>query len=202
VRSGLSLPMQRGGRIRPRLAQPGPYWLGIWSRSPVSMGQAVDRCLPLRPQPIISARDKVEISPIAEHLKLLANLLLDVSVFRIKPAQSGFESVDIVELEFIFADALNALHDLNQPPPCLHSFLAEEQGFLPLVENGFLWLRRPISDEEDFSGFGDLIQQNIAADPSRPAGSGCQRFLSWMISRTKKCFGTTKRFVTANCFRS
>jgi hypothetical protein len=74
----------------------------------------------------MSTRDKVEKSSVTEHLELLSNLLPDVSVIRIKPAQGSFERIDIIELKFAPSDALNTLHDLDQPTARVNSLIPKE----------------------------------------------------------------------------
>jgi len=61
---------------------------------------------------------------IPQHLKLLADFLLDVSVVGIELAQSAFERVDVVEFEFWLSNQFDAFHDFYQPAPSLDSFIA------------------------------------------------------------------------------
>jgi len=61
---------------------------------------------------------------ISQHLKLLADFLLHMSVVRIELAQATFEGVDIVELELGFADQFDAFHNFYQPALRLQSFFS------------------------------------------------------------------------------
>ena len=72
---------------------------------------------------------------IAQHLKLLANLLLHTMVVRVDAAQTSFKCIHIVQCELMLADVLNALHDFDQPAPAARRFIPKEQRLLPFFEH-------------------------------------------------------------------
>ena len=78
------------------------------------------------------ARGEVEISVIAEDLKLLTNFLFYVPVVRVELTQLWFKSVNIVQIEFAFANRLDAVHDFDEPASRFSAFIPKEKRSLPL----------------------------------------------------------------------
>jgi hypothetical protein len=90
-----------------------------------------------------------------------------VSIVRIEIAQRAFESVDVLKLEFRPADGLHAFHDLDQPASRIRRFVAQEARLAPLSEHFVLRLNLAVANDEDFARWGNLAEQDVAADSTR-----------------------------------
>src|SRR5260370_25763344 len=93
----------------------------------------------------------------------------------IELAQCALESIDIVQLKFLFADRIHAIHDFYEPAPCLKALVSKKERSLPLREHTLFGLRLPIADEEDFSRLRNLVQKDVAADPAGAPCRHCKR---------------------------
>src|SRR5580700_872315 len=65
---------------------------------------------PLRPQPIVSARDEIEIAAVSQILELLTNFWFHIPVAGVNSAQSILKRIYIFDLELRFPEVLDALH--------------------------------------------------------------------------------------------
>jgi hypothetical protein len=125
-------------------------------------------------------------------LKLLANLLFDMSVLGIDLAKPAFKRIDIIKRELVFSNQFYAFHDLDKPASRLDALIAKKECSLPLRKHIFFWLELTITNEEDFSGCGDLIQKNVAADPAGASRSISQRFPLFYDLANKEMLGNNK----------
>src|SRR6476660_1583964 len=82
-------------------------------------------------QTIITPRDELDKSAVAQILKLLPYLGFDVLVAGIEIAEMPFESVDLIKCEVAFPELLHAFHDIEQPAAGLRRFAPEKQRLLP-----------------------------------------------------------------------
>src|SRR5262249_49646019 len=64
---------------------------------------------------IVAARNKLNISAIAQILKLLPNFWSNVLVARIEVAKVALEGVDLIEREIALAERLDAFHHVEKP---------------------------------------------------------------------------------------
>src|SRR5437016_1360847 len=67
---------------------------------------------------IASTRNEIQVTAISQVLELLANLRLNILIAGIKTAQVSLECVNIINVEFMFADRFDAFHHFNQPASC------------------------------------------------------------------------------------
>src|SRR5262245_19437903 len=96
-----------------------------------------------------------------------------MAIVGVKRAQSGFVGVHIIELEFLSANRLDTVHDLDKPAASRQTFVAEKQRSLPLRKDQVLRDELAVAHEMDFSRCGNLVQENVAADPvGAPCGRG------------------------------
>src|SRR3984893_14551110 len=124
-------------------------------------------------QTIISPRDEINKSAIAQILKLLAYLGFDVLIAGIKFAQVPFEGVNLVQREVAFPKRLHALHDVEQPATRLRRFVPEEKRLLPFRKDEFLGANETVLHDMNLAGLGDAAEQDIRPDPARaPCGKG------------------------------
>jgi uncharacterized protein YndB with AHSA1/START domain len=126
-------------------------------------------------QTIITPRHKLEVATIAQHLELLTDLLPYVPVVGIEVAQDALIGVNVVEPELVLSDCFDAFHHLDEPASCFDTFLSQEQRPPPLREHSFLGLNLTVSNNEDFSGLRDAVEQDVAACPACPTRSGSKR---------------------------
>src|SRR5262249_2629128 len=139
---------------------------------------SADSNLILRPQAIVPTRNEIEISTVAKHLELLPNLLFHMPILRINATQSVFKGIDAVEIEFTFSDQLDAFHHFYQPSPGFYTFITKEERLAPLFDDFSPVLQLTVPDEEYLPRFGNLAQEDIAADPSSSSCRGRQGFTS------------------------
>src|ERR1700737_3795401 len=92
----------------------------------------------LRSQTIISPRDEINKSAIAQILKLLSIFGFDVLVTGIEITEMPFEGVNLVKRELAFPKRLHALHDVEQPATRLRRFIPQEKRLLPFRKDEFL----------------------------------------------------------------
>jgi hypothetical protein len=85
----------------------------------------------------------------------------------------AFKRVNVTEGEFTRADCFNAFHDFDEPASVFRRFLTKEERPLPTSKDSFFWLRLAVSNERYFSRIGNLLEQDIAADPARALCCGC-----------------------------
>src|SRR5215469_6748687 len=93
-------------------------------------------------------------------------------VLRVYATEPVFERIDAIKIEFAFADQFHALHDLYEPSPRFNAFVTQKERHSPLMENLAFVLRLTFSNKEYLARFGNLIQEDVAADPP---GSPCSR---------------------------
>src|ERR1700738_5636038 len=134
----------------------GPY--------PLAAGASVEVEKPghaslLGSQTIISPRDEINKSAIAQILKLLAYLGFDVLIAGIKFAQMPFEGVNLVQREVAFPKRLRALHDVEQPRRRLRRFIPEEKCLLPFRKDEFLGAKEDILHDVNRAGLGHAAEQ-------------------------------------------
>src|SRR5437773_1408476 len=128
-----------------------------------------------RSQTIISPRNEINKSAIAQILKLLAYLGPDVLVAWIKFAQMPLESVDLVKREIAFAQRLHTFHDVEQPAARLRRFTSEKKRSLPFRKHEFLGADEAVLHDMNLAGFRDPAEQDIRPDPACTTGSDGER---------------------------
>jgi hypothetical protein len=108
-------------------------------------------------------------------LELLTDFLPHVPIIGIDLAQDVFERIDIVESKLLSTDCFDTSHNLDQPASGVRALISEEQGPSPLGDNQVLRLRLAILDNNDLARGRNLVQQNVAADPTSSASSRRKR---------------------------
>src|SRR5690242_14011377 len=86
----------------------------------------------------MAARDELNITPITQILKLLANLRPDVLVAGIEIAEMPLEPIDFFQREITLAERLDALHHVKEPAARLQRFASQEERLLPFLKNQIL----------------------------------------------------------------
>ena len=71
----------------------------------------------------MAARHELDKSTVAQILKLLAYLGLDVLIAGIEVAKMPLESIDLFKGEITFAERLHAFHHVEQPAAGLRRFV-------------------------------------------------------------------------------
>src|SRR5713226_3684819 len=113
----------------------GPY--------PFAAGTSVEIQKPghaslLRSQTVISTRDKINKSAVAQILKLLTYLGFDVLVAGIEITEMPLKSVDLVQREVAFPERLHTMHDVEQPAARFQRFTSEKKRSLPFRKHKLL----------------------------------------------------------------
>jgi hypothetical protein len=126
-------------------------------------------------QAIITTRNEIYKSTIAQKLKLLTYLGFDVLVAGIEIAEMAFEGVDLFNREITLAERLHAFHHIEQPAARLPRFTSEEKRSLPVRKDQFLRANETVLDDMNLAGLRHAAEQDIRADPARASRSGGQR---------------------------
>src|ERR1700688_820135 len=113
----------------------------------------------LRSQAIVTTRHEIDKSAVAQILKLLTYLGVDVLVAGIEIAKMPFECVDFLKREFPLAERFHALHDIEQPAARLRRFVPEEERPLPVGEDSFLRTNDAFLYDMNLAGLGNAAEQ-------------------------------------------
>src|ERR1700680_3966985 len=111
-------------------------------------------------QAIITTRDELDKSAIAQILELLTYLGFDVLVAGIKTAKMPFESVNLVEGEVTFAERFHTFHDVEQPAARLRRFISKEKCSLPFCKDNLLGPNEAVVHDMNLAGFRDAAEQD------------------------------------------
>src|SRR5258708_37021523 len=128
-----------------------------------------------RSQTIISSRNEINKSAVAQILKLLPYLRFDVLVAGIEITEMPLESVDLVERKLVLAERLDTVHDGEQPAARLRRFASQEKRLLPFRKDAFLLANDPALNDMNLAGLRHATEQDIRSDPARAPRSGGQR---------------------------
>src|ERR1700761_2431124 len=130
----------------------------------------------LRSQTIITSRDEINKSTIAQILELLTYLGFDVLIAGVEIAEMLLERINLFKREVALPKGLNAFHDIEQPAPRFRRFISEEKCFLPFRKDNFLRANDPVLYNMNFTGIRNAADHNIRADPARASRGSSQRF--------------------------
>jgi hypothetical protein len=117
-------------------------------------------CL-LGSQTIISAGNELDKSTIAQILKLLTNLWLDVLVTGIEFAEVPLEGIDFVETEITLAKRLHAFHDVEQPATRFKGRASEKERLLPFLKDGFLRTNDTVLNDMYLADLRHFAEQDV-----------------------------------------
>jgi hypothetical protein len=124
-------------------------------------------------QTVITTRHEINKSAVAQILKLLTYLRLDVQVAGIEIAEMPFESIDLVEREVALPKRFHTFHDVEQPAARFRRFVPEKKGSLPFCKDKLLGANEAVVHDMNLAGFRDAAEQDIRPDPARaPRGGG------------------------------
>ena len=128
-----------------------------------------DGCRALLNEAVGAGTEEFEKAEVAEDLELLADFVADVGVVGMEFCQSGGVSVNVGKSEFEFAQRLDYLEHVESPAAFF--YLQFFQRPEPIVRDSHflrsLW--RSFVHYRDAGVHGNLVQQNIAANPTGAA---------------------------------
>jgi len=123
----------------------------------------------------MAAGNEINKSAVAQILKLLTYLRLDVLIARIEIAKMPLEGIDLVEGEITLTERLHAFHHVKQPAPCFRRLASEKQRPLPLLKDGLLGANDTAPHDVNLAGLGNARQDDVRSDPAGPSGGSRQR---------------------------
>ena len=110
-------------------------------------------------------------------------------VARVDFAQIRFKCIYLLESEPWLTNRLNAFDHLEKPSSCLgNSEITKEECLFPILPNVMLRHDRAVLDDGDASNHWDMVEKDVATDPSTPScvrrewlplfdSIGCQKML-------------------------